>query len=87
MGCFDTFRFNCPACGLTNEVQTKAGGCDGHTYGVNSAPLLIIASVNARGKRGDLACGSCSAELELEVRFTAAVKVRDVPSDDDWREV
>jgi hypothetical protein len=57
------------------------------TYGVNSAPLLIIADVNDDGKRGDLACDSCEALLELEVRFTAAVKVRDVPSDDDWREV
>lgn len=55
MGCFDTVLVNCPGCGKSNEIQSKAGDCILKTFGIDDAPDVIKADLNGE----EIECQEC----------------------------
>lgn len=76
MGCFDTVLVNCPGCGKSNEIQSKAGDCILQTFLLDDAPDVIKSDLNGE----EIECQQCGAvyrivtKTETHVIFTAVPK-------------
>lgn len=71
MGCFDTLKIVCPACGAENEVQSKAGRCNLTSYSVADAPADILVDV---AEHGTFTCEECGALFRLRVTIHSVVE-------------
>ena len=74
----DTLILQCPnsTCGETFPVSIHSQYATGATYGIENAPLYVIAEVNYESKRGSIECIHCGLMVYLEVCYAAKVRYR-----------
>ena len=77
MGCFDTILVNCPGCGKSNEIQSKAGNCLLDTFELDKAPDVIKSDLN--GER--IVCKTCGAVYRIVTSTESHVVFEQSPKD------
>ena len=82
----DTLLIECPACLLQTPITVYSEGT-GKTFGVDTAPLTIIAEVNKMSREGTIVCIHCTMSLALQVVFAARVRPLSCCHEEGWREV
>lgn len=69
MGCFDTLKVRCPACGTAIEFQSKAGDCRMRTYNRRNVPPEIAGALDGAIEE----CSKCERGVELFVTTNVEV--------------
>lgn len=81
----DRFIIFCPSCNLQTPI-TVYSEMTGKSFGVDTAPLSIIAEVNKMSKKGLIECIHCNMSLGLQVVFAAKVKPLSCLFEEGWKE-
>lgn len=64
MGCYDTVKVPCPACGVLEYFQSKSGDCVLAEYKLSEAPSDVLADVN---RHAPYTCINCNTVFKVEL--------------------
>jgi hypothetical protein len=81
MGMFDSLFVECPNCGNTIELQSKAGDCILASYNIDSVPASVLADIAE--KESPFMCYQCETLLRIRFEYVCRVErsVRDERSE------
>lgn len=87
----DTLILECPECKEQFPVTVYSGNCSGNcsgmSYGIENAPLKIIAEVNDLSKRSEIACIHCGVFIAVQVLYISNVRPLSSCEREGWKNI
>jgi hypothetical protein len=80
----DTLILECPKCKNQFPVSTYLGDREGKVFGIEYAPLIILAEVNRESREDRIQCIHCSTSLYVEVVYAAKVRTLSMRNREGW---
>jgi hypothetical protein len=83
----DTLVLECPQCKNQFPVCVYSGSGTGEIYGVENAPLKILAEVNANSKKGEIQCIHCFLTIAVQVLYLPYVRGYSAVQFEGWQDL
>lgn len=74
MSCFDEVAIPCPICGTEHMMQSSGGACCGEKFDFETAPIEVMAGIDARRP---IMCKKCKSIFKVELSFSASIRLID----------
>jgi len=84
---YDTLILDCPDCKEQFPVLTNHGPCTYEKFGVDNAPLTMIAEVNEMSRRGEIRCIHCGYTIALHVVYAARCRALSDCCMEGWKSI